>query len=249
MAEPPPGALLPPVEPPSPHLGPHAVPWRHALAWLDEGMRLFKRRPGIWMLLALLTLATELGFQAAPGPWSLLGKVFAPLVACGLFFAAAAADRRTVPTLRDAVRAFAQPAGTVVAILLASFVTVAGEAITGWWLADVNLLRGDGEASDLSAATLLGVYAMGLLVSLPVNFVPLVALFDHVSVPRTFAASWRAFALNTPPLIVYAALMLALVGVGVATMGLGLLLVLPLWAASSYAAWKDIFGIKEAPET
>jgi len=24
-------------------------------------------------------------------------------------------------------------------------------------------------------------------------------------------------------------------------------LALPLWAASSYAAWKDIFGIRDAP--
>jgi hypothetical protein len=30
-------------------------------------------------------------------------------------------------------------------------------------------------------------------------------------------------------------------------MGLGLLLVLPLWAASSYAAWRDIFGVDEPP--
>ena len=29
--------------------------------------------------------------------------------------------------------------------------------------------------------------------------------------------------------------------------GLGLVLALPLWAASSYAAWKDIFGIRDAP--
>jgi hypothetical protein len=30
-------------------------------------------------------------------------------------------------------------------------------------------------------------------------------------------------------------------------MGLGLVLALPLWVASSYAAWKDIFGIRDAP--
>jgi hypothetical protein len=47
---------------------------------------------------------------------------------------------------------------------------------------------------------------------------------------------------------VYGGISLALLGLGVATLGLGLLLVLPLWAASSYLAWKDIFGIKEAPE-
>ena len=62
-----------------------------------------------------------------------------------------------------------------------------------------------------------------------------------------FAASWNAFALNALPLLVYAAASLVLLGFGLATMGLGLVLALPLWAASSYAAWKDIFGVRDAP--
>ena len=35
---------------------------------------------------------------------------------------------------------------------------------------------------------------------------------------------------------------------GLLTFGLGLVLALPLWVASSYAAWKDIFGIRDAPD-
>jgi uncharacterized membrane protein len=36
---------------------------------------------------------------------------------------------------------------------------------------------------------------------------------------------------------------LGLLVIGVATMGIGLVLALPLAAAASYAAWKDIFGL------
>ena len=46
------------------------------------------------------------------------------------------------------------------------------------------------------------------------------------------------------PLLVYAAASLVLLGFGLATMGIGLVIVLPLWAASSYAAWKDVFGVR-----
>ena len=68
------------------------------------------------------------------------------------------------------------------------------------------------------------------------------------TLPRAaFAASWNAFALNTLPLLAYAAASLVLLAFGLATFGLGLVLAMPLWAASSYAAWKDIFGIKDAP--
>jgi uncharacterized membrane protein len=45
-------------------------------------------------------------------------------------------------------------------------------------------------------------------------------------------------------LLVYGALSLALLLFGLLTSGIGLLLVLPWWAASSYAAWKDIFGVE-----
>jgi len=31
---------------------------------------------------------------------------------------------------------------------------------------------------------------------------------------------------------------------GLITMGVGLVIVLPLWAASSYAAWKDVFRVE-----
>jgi hypothetical protein len=42
---------------------------------------------------------------------------------------------------------------------------------------------------------------------------------------------------------VYGALSLALLRVGLATSGLGLLLALPWAAAASYASWKDVFDV------
>jgi uncharacterized membrane protein len=47
--------------------------------------------------------------------------------------------------------------------------------------------------------------------------------------------------------VIYGALSLLLVVFGLLTAGLGLALALPLWAASSYAAWKDVFDVRDAP--
>lgn len=93
----------------------------------------------------------------------------------------------------------------------------------------------------------IGVYAIGVLASLPVAFVQLHALFEPVGFAEAFIASWRAFLLNTTPLLVYAALSLVLLAFGLLTLGLGLVFVMPLWAASSYAAWRDIFAVDEPP--
>jgi uncharacterized membrane protein len=127
-------------------------------------------------------------------------------------------------------------------------VTFAAEAFAAWWIADTNLLDRAGVAAELRPAALLGIYTIGILASLPIMFVPFHALLERVSPGAAFVASWNAFALNTLPLLVYAAASLVLLGFGLATMGLGLVLALPLWAASSYAAWKDIFGVRDAPE-
>jgi hypothetical protein len=237
------------ISPPPAHLHPRIVPWRHALAWYEDAMRLFKRAPVTWAGLAVITIAAEFALRAVPGLGPLLSQAVAPLVACGLIYAAAAADRGAEPALRHAVQAFRAPASAIFAIIASALVTFAAEAFAGWWIAGANLLDTAGVAADLTPAALLGIYTIGILASLPIMFVPFHALLENAPLRAAFAASWNAFALNTLPLLVYATASLVLLGFGLATMGLGLVLALPLWAASSYAAWKDIFGIRDAPVT
>lgn len=232
--------------PPAPHLQPRPVSWQHTLTWFEDALRLFKRGAAVWVALAVLTIATHLVFDLIGPPWSLLGNVLASLVGCGMLYAAAAADRHAAPRIADAWRAFRAPTSTIVAIVLASFVTFGAEALAAWWLADVNLLA-TRDVDQLAPSTVMGIYAIGVLASLPVTFVPLHVLLEPVELGEAFEASWQAFVLNTIPLLVYAAMSLVLLAIGLATMGLGLLIVLPIWAASSYTAWRDIFAVGEAP--
>ena len=237
-----------PAGPPlAPHLAAHPVPWQHAITWFEDALRLFRRRPIVWIGLAVLTLLAELVLQFPPDPWPLLSKIVVPLVACGMLIASAAADRHAAPRLAHAVSAFRAPMSAVVAIVLSSLVTFLAEAFAAWWIADANLFLVHAGTEDLSASAWIGVYAIGVLASLPVAFVPLHVLFEPVTFVEAFAASWNAFVLNTMPLLVYAALSLVLLAFGLLTMGLGFVLAMPLWAASSYTAWRDIFGVEEAP--
>jgi uncharacterized membrane protein len=73
--------------------------------------------------------------------------------------------------------------------------------------------------------------------------VPFAALFDGADFRHAFAQSGAAFARNAMPLALYGGLSFALLLLGLATSGIGLLLALPWSAAASYAAWKDIFGV------
>jgi hypothetical protein len=240
--------LPPPFNAPPPvHLHPRIVPWQHALAWYEDAMRLWKRGPWTWTALAVVTILAELVLRIIPGLGSILSEIGVPIVACGLIYAAAAADGGGAPALQHVTRAFRAPAAALVAVVASALVTFAAEALAAWWIADTNMLDAAGMPGDLRLSALIGIYTIGMLASLPVMFVPLHVLLERVPPGAAFAASWQAFGLNTLPLLVYAAASLVLLAFGMATMGLGLILALPLWVASSYSAWKDIFGIRNAP--
>jgi uncharacterized membrane protein len=229
------------------HLHPRIVPWRHAFAWYEEAMRLFKRAPAMLIVLAVVALASGFALRAVPIAGALLSQLFTPLLACGLVYGTAAADRGAAPRLSDALRAFRASVSAIAAIVVSALLAFGAEAFAAWWIADATLLPAEAPTVELSPAAAVGVYALGILASLPVMFVPFHVLFERVRPGAAFLASWNAFTLNTIPLIVYAAASLVLLGFGLATMGLGFLIALPLWAASSYAAWKDIFGVRDAP--
>jgi len=206
-------------------------------------MRLFKFAWLPWMGLAILALATELLLKAAPGGLGLVSEILSPLVASGMVYAAAAADRRERPTLRLAWAAFGAGGNAIAAVIASSAVTTAAQVFAGWWIADVNLFVADSTALELTASTLLGIYAIAIVASLPVMFVPFHALLERASLRAAFAASVEGFAQNALPLAAFAAATLALLGFGLLTLGIGFVVVLPLTTAASYASWKDVFGV------
>lgn len=220
---------------------PRAVPFGRALDWYAQAMRLFKRAPATFCGLGFLTIATEVLLGLVPDAGVLASKVVTPLVACGMLYAAAAADAGESPRLAHAVAAFRAPPAGIAAVLAASGLTFLAE----WWAADaiagVNLLRLGEAATELSLGPVLAIYAVGIVVSLPLTFVPFLALFEGSGMAASFSRSLRAFNLNAPALLVYGTLSYALLLAGLLTSGIGLVLAFPLWAASSYAAWKDVF--------
>lgn len=212
-----------------------------ALVWYREAMRLWKRAPAMFCALAFLTLVTEIGLNLVPDAGPLVAKVVAPLVACGLLYASVAVASGEPPRLSFAVAVFRADAAALAAVVVASALTFGAEWFAAETLAGINLLRPGDEVVALATPDLLGIYAIGILASLPVTFVPFVALFDGGGFRAAFTRSFEAFALNVPALLLYGVLSFALLVVGLLTYGVGFLIALPLWAASSYAAWRDIF--------
>ncbi len=220
-----------------------AVGADRALAWYREAMRLWRRGPGTFALLALIVLVVDFTLGLVPVAGVLLAQFVLPLTACGMLYASLAADRGDRPRFAHLLAVIGAPPRALVAVALSGLVVFAAEALAAYAVGDINMLLPLGHDASVTPQTILAIYTVGIAVSLPVTFVPFAALFDGLGVAEAFAQSYHAFARNVIPLALYGALSLVLLLFGWATYGIGLVLALPWWAASSYAAWKDIFAV------
>jgi hypothetical protein len=221
------------------------VPAGHAVAWFAEAMRLWKRGPVTFALMALVIVVASIVAEPVPVASFIAANVVAPLLACGLLYGSLGADRDGRPRLRALIAVFAAPLSAQACVLVAAFFTFAVEALVAWSIAGLNLLQPVDDITKTPVEAILAIYAASVLATLPVIFVPMAALFDSEPLSRAFALSLRGFFLNLRPLLLLAMYSYALLMVGLATMGIGLLLAFPWISAASYSAWKDIFGLGE----
>lgn len=223
---------------------PRVVRADRAFTWYADALRLFKRHPMGFCGLAVAIVLIELLLELVPVIGRPAGNALVPLFACSLLFASLATDRGERPRLIHLAAPFAAPVASIAAILLASFAVFAVEWLAAWHLSGVNLLS-SADSQALTPLAIFTIYGAGVVVSLPLTLVPLFALFEQAGVREAFASSYAAFLRNVPAFALYGALSIALLGFALVTFGLGLAVVLPLWAASSYVAWKNLFGIAE----
>ena len=219
---------------------PRAVPAASALTWFEAAMRMFKRAPMLWCALGFITLASKVALELIPGIGRAASEVIVPVIECGLLIGAAELDRGRPLAIGHAFAAFRAPPRALAAIVVSALLVSAAETATAYALADVNLLA-DPTDVRLTTGVLVAVISAATFASLPLVFVPFAALFAQARFVAAFAASLRGFALNIVPLLLFGLLSLALTLVGLLLFWIGLVAVLPLLAAASYAAWKDIY--------
>ena len=219
------------------------VPAGHAIAWYAEAMRLWRRGPAAFSLLAFFLLAANLLLALVPVAGVLVAQLTLPLLECSLLYASLAADRNDRPRVRHLFAVLGAPPAALTAIVVAGLLIFGLEAVVARAVGGVDLLAPAANAQSFTGGSLVATYAAGMALSLPLMFVPFAALFDGAGFGEAFAQSATAFARNVAPLALFGALSLALLLLGLLTSGLGLLLALPWSAAASYAAWKDVFRV------
>ena len=186
----------------------------------------------------------NLALNLVPIVGIVLAQLVLPLLECGLLYASLAADRGDPPRLRHLSPSRLHRPARWRPSIAASLVIFAAESLVAQAFGDVNML--------VPAATRpsLCLPACSSRRTPPASSRRCRSCSCRSSRCSTapgfgtaFAQSFAAFARNPGPLLLFGALSFALLMLGLATSGFGLLLALPWSAAASYAAWKDIFSV------
>ena len=239
-----------------------AVASGNGTAWWREGWRLFTASPGIWIAITVLYVIIMVMLSFVPVLGSLATTLLAPVFAGGVLSGCRAQDRGGALRIEHLFGGFSDRLGPLMIVgLLYLIGTLAIVVVVGTLLFAAvgmtgigTLLSGDPLQAGVAALAALGIGALfavllGLLLGIPLVmafwFAPaLVALRNDEPLAAT-KASFDACLRNMMPMLVYSLLGLVFAIVASIPLGLGWLVLAPVFAASIYASYKDIFGAAE----
>ena len=230
----------------------------HGVRWISEGWSLFLARPGFWVLVALLQTLLIMLVLLVP----LLGQVGAhllmPILSAGLMVVAQRIQYDEPVTVAEAFTGFREHAPAVV--------NVGVWYMLGWMLiVALGLLLGGGAALSGMAVgmethyewlgTVISVFGIllaivvSLLLVLPlvmsVWLAPPLAVFHDIPAMQAMKHSFVASLRSLPAFVVAFFLVTLMLFLTSLTLGLALLVVIPVMAGATYAAYRDLFELPQ----
>jgi len=246
--------------------GVRAIPALRPLGWLARGWQDLWRcpLPGLLHGLALALFGAALVALAHDRFWLLSGAftgflLVAPLPATGLYAISRALERHQRADLSVALAAWRPDGRLVVFGLLLAF------AGTGWVMTSASLITGFAPAPvhkpiDFLKVVVLNEHShlfelwlgLGALLAAPVFASSVIAiplmLDRQVGLLAAVLTSWRVVQAHPLPMALWAALLMGLTVLGMATALLGLVVVAPWLAHASWHAYRDLVSTAGLPE-
>ncbi len=242
-----------------PPRGPATVPAGNGTAWWSEGWRLFAKAPWVWIAITVLFCIIMIMLGFVPMLGTLATTLLAPVLTGGVLSGFRAVDRGDELTINHLFASFSDRlapllivgllylAGSVVILVVVCAILIAAIGISGIGA----LVSGDPMQAGFALLASFGVGAMvalllGLLLGIPLTmaywFAPALVVFRNAEPWAAMKASFDACLVNMMPMLIYSLLGLVFAVVASIPFGLGWLVLLPVFAGSVYASYKDIFG-------
>ena len=243
----------------APKREPRVVAAGNGMAWWTEGWRLFAAAPWVWIGMTILFLVIMIMLTFVPMLGTIATSLLTPVFAGGVLIAFGTLDRGGEIAVSHLFTSFSDRlvplvivgllylVGTFV-ILLAVFCIVFMAIGMGGIGA---LLTGDPIQAGVAMLATLGIGAIaavlvGFLLGIPLMmaywFAPALVVFRNDEPFAAMKTSFVACLVNTLPMLVYGLLGLVWAIIASIPLGLGWLVLAPVFAGSIYTSYKDIFG-------
>ena len=252
----------PGVEPPAgdrPPADGWAVSASHGMEWWSAGWTLFRDSPWIWLMITLLFIAIMFGLSLIPFLRQIASTLLYPVLGAGILVGARTLDRGGELKVEHLFACFNDKAAPLIIVALLYF--------AGWfliWAVAIALLVGvigwgtlaamvSGDPAEAGIAFLsafgfgsLIIVLLAALLGVPLImaywFAPALVLFRGDEPIKAMKTSFAACMRNVPPYLVYGLVGMVLAVIASIPFGLGWLVLVPVYAATIYTSYKDIFG-------
>ena len=218
--------------------------------WLRQGWAMFLVNPGIWIGTTVLLLVILMAISIVPLFGQIAAHLLVPLFGAGMFKVCRRLASGDEPQIADLFAGFQHQAGQLVMVGVFFAVGIFGIAFLAFMLVSGGLLGGvvTGKVAGFGVA-LGGVMLAGLLVvvlSIPIImatwYAPALVYFHDMQPLDAMKASFAAGAKNWLPMVIFGIFLVVALFFAMLPVGMGLLLLLPVFSGAVYASYRDIFA-------
>lgn len=217
--------------------------------WLRQGWAMFLANPGVWIGCSVLLLIILMAISIVPFFGQVAAHLLVPLFGAGMVEVCRHISEEKPAEISDLFAGFRHNAGQLIMVGLFFAGGVFGLAFIAFLLVSGGVFGGGITGRVGSASFNFGsVMLAGMLVavlSVPVImatwFAPALVFFHDMKPAAAMRASFDAGAKNWLVMAVFGVFLVVALFFSMLPLGLGLLLLLPVFSGAVYASYRDIF--------
>ncbi|MBR9868733.1 MAG: hypothetical protein GYB20_07395 [Oceanospirillales bacterium] len=229
--------------------GPFTVPASHGWRWLAEGFGHFKQNPVAWIVAIVIWVIISTVLSVIPVVGSVGVTIISPVITAGFMLGCRSQEEGGDFRIGHLFSGFSNNVGQLMLVgllyMVSVFVVVVGIMI---FAGGAVFMMGGGNPDNMGPGMMSAMVLpmlIGALFIVPVImaywFAPALVVLNGVSAITAMKMSFSACLKNMLAGLVYSIIVTVLLIVAVIPFGLGLLVVIPMLAASMYTAYRDIF--------
>lgn len=219
--------------------------------WIASGFALFKKQPGIWIVMVIVVLVCSILISLVPLIGWVANMLLLQVFAGGVMLGCRAVDSGENLEVGHVFSGFKQNTSDLVVLgllaLVAWMVILIPALLIMGGGSFLAIMRGGGDVASFAAVGLTFMVAMLVVLSLSIPlymalwFAPALIVFHDLKPVEAMKASFFACLKNVIPFLLYSVILLALSVIAAIPFGLGFLVLVPVVVASIYTAYRDIF--------